>query len=140
MYKQLKSFIIETMKLKDLPKLSFLRYLDANIQNSAIQRKLPIDNSIVIDSLKSDLKKLNDELAYIKDLDLINTKNQHVFIINSILPKTYSEEVTEEKIKKIIEGLGLVSIKDMGKVMAEVKKDSSFDLKMSSVIIKKLLT
>ena len=73
--------------------------------------------------------------------DLLKKEQEEISIINSFLPKQMSDEETKNICKKVIENLGANSIKDMGKVMAALKKDYGDVLDFSNVskVIKEFL-
>ena len=89
-------------------------------------------------------KQRNDScIAYKKAgrEDLLKKEQDEISIINNFLPKQMSEEETKNICKKVIENLGANSIKDMGKVMAALKKDYGDVLDFSNVskVIKEFL-
>lgn len=75
-------------------------------------------------------------------LDLANPELAQVTVIEQFLPKQLSEDEVEAAITPIVERLGAVSIKDMGKVMGEASKElaGKTDGKTISLIVKKLLS
>ena len=62
-------------------------------------------------------------------------------ILTSFLPKQMSEEDTKKLCAALISKLGASSIKDMGKIMGELKKSHSDEIDFSKAgsIIKELL-
>ena len=62
-------------------------------------------------------------------------------VISQYLPKQISEEDTMKICKEVIKSIGANSIKDMGKVMGELKKNNadSIDFSKAGEIIKELL-
>ena len=63
-------------------------------------------------------------------------------IIDTFLPKQLSEEETKKICKEIIESLGASSIKDMGKIMEQLKQkySDSVDFSKENTIVKGLLS
>lgn len=55
--------------------------------------------------------------------DLVKKESEEIAVIERFLPKQMSTEETTAAIGKIIADLGASGIKDMGKVMAELKKN-----------------
>ena len=89
-------------------------------------------------------KQRNDScIAYKKAgrQDLLKKELDEISIINNFFPKQMSEEETKNICKKVIDNLGANSIKDMGKVMAALKKDYGDVLDFSKVskLIKEFL-
>ena len=73
--------------------------------------------------------------------DLVDKETKELKIIQEYLPEQLSEEETKKICKDIISKLGAVSIKDMGKVMGELKKlhADEIDFAKAGPIIKELL-
>ena len=74
--------------------------------------------------------------------DLLKIEEEEIKVIDSFLPKQLSEEETKKICKEIIESLGASSIKDMGKIMGELKKkySDSIDFSKVNIIVKGLLS
>ena len=89
-------------------------------------------------------KQRNDSCVAYKKAgreDLLKREQDEISIIDNFLPKQMSEEETKTICKKVIDNLGANSIKDMGKVMAALKKDYGDGLDFSKVskLIKEFL-
>ena len=65
--------------------------------------------------------------------DLLKKEKDEIAIINNFLPKQMSEEETKNLCKKVISDLGATSMKDMGKVIGELKKNHGDVLDFSKV-------
>ena len=75
-------------------------------------------------------------------LDLLQSEEEEIKIIDSFLPKQISEEETKKICKEVIETLGATNIKDMGKIMGTLKKkySDSIDFSKVNIIVKGLLS
>ena len=73
--------------------------------------------------------------------DLLEVEQNEYNIISSFLPKQLSEEDTKKICEETISNLGAASIKDMGKVMGELKKKyaDEIDFAKAGVLLKQLL-
>lgn len=73
--------------------------------------------------------------------ELAVKEENEIRVIEKFLPKQLSEEETKDIIKAVIEKIGASSIKDMGKVMAEIKANyaGQVDMGKASGLIKGLL-
>lgn len=73
--------------------------------------------------------------------ELAVKEENEIKVIEKFLPKQLSEEETKDIIKAVIEKIGASSIKDMGKVMAEIKANyaGQVDMGKASGLIKGLL-
>ena len=74
-------------------------------------------------------------------IDLLEVEQNEYEILTSFLPKQMSEEDTKKLCAELISNLGASSIKDMGKIMGELKKSHSDEIDFSKAgsIIKELL-
>ena len=64
-YEQLREDIKTNMKLHN--NVSFLRYLDSKIQSKSLDTRQEITDGLVVDVLKSEHKKLLENISYVKD-------------------------------------------------------------------------
>jgi len=73
--------------------------------------------------------------------ELLEVEEAEIRIIDTFLPKQLSEEETKKICKEIIESLGASSIKDMGKIMGQLKQkySDSIDFSKVNTIVKGLL-
>ena len=71
--------------------------------------------------------------------DLLDVEQNEYDILSSFLPKQLSEEETKKICEDIISKLGANSIKDMGKVMGELKNKYSdeIDFAIAGALLKK---
>ena len=73
--------------------------------------------------------------------DLLEIEQNEFNILSSFLPKQLSDEDTKKICEEIISKLGANSIKDMGKVMGELKKQNAdeIDFSKAGALLKELL-
>ena len=73
--------------------------------------------------------------------DLLEIEQGEVSVLSEYLPKQLSEEETRKICSEIISSSGASSIKDMGRVMGELKKNHSdtIDFAKAGAILKELL-
>ena len=73
--------------------------------------------------------------------DLLEIEQNEFNILSSFLPKQLSDEDTKKICEEIISKLGANSIKDMGKVMGELKKQHAdeIDFSKAGALLKELL-
>ena len=73
--------------------------------------------------------------------DLLEVEQNEYDVLTSFLPKQLSEEDTKKICEDLISKLGASSIKDMGKIMGELKKQYSdeIDFSKAGALLKKLL-
>ena len=73
--------------------------------------------------------------------DLLEVEQNEYNILSSFLPKQLSEEDTKKICEETISKLSATSIKDMGKVMGELKKQHAdeIDFARAGALLKQLL-
>ena len=130
----------EALKNKDKKTYSTLRLVVASIKDTLIAKKLKdkqtLPDNDLISLLKKMVKQRNDSCeAYKKGGrdELVENEMSEIKIINEFLPKQLSEEETKKICLDTIKKVGANSIKDMGKVMGELKKEYSDVLDFSKV-------
>ena len=71
----------------------------------------------------------------------LESETKEINVINTFLPKQLSEEETKKICSEIITKVGAQTIKDMGKVMGELKKNysDSIDFSKAGPMLKELL-
>ena len=138
----------EALKTKDKKTYSTLRLVVAAIKDLLIAKKLKdkqtLPDNDLISLLKKMVKQRNDSCeAYKKGgrNELFENEMSEIKIINQFLPKQLSEDETKKLCVEMISKLGVSSIKDMGKVMGELKKNysDSIDFSKAGSMLKELL-
>ena len=139
----------EALKSKDKETYSTLRLVVAAIKDAIIAKKIKDKNTLPDADLTSLLKKMvkqrNDSCEAYKKAgrdELLAVETKEIEIISSFLPKQLNYEETRKICEDTIKSVGASSIKDMGKVMGQLKKASnsdSLDFSKVSNIIKEIL-
>ena len=137
------------LKSKDKNKISTYRLILSSIKDlDIINRSGPNKKETDNEDIKKLLKKMMKQRAESIDIykknnrsDLLEIEQNEFNILSSFLPKQLNEEETKKICEKIISKLGANSIKDMGKVMGELKKQyaDEIDFSKAGVLIKQLL-
>ena len=137
------------LKSKDKNKISTYRLIlsgikDLDINNRSGAEKKETDDEDIKKLLKKMIKQRSESIELYKKnnrKDLQDIEEQEVGIISRYLPKQISEEDTKKICEEVIKSTGASSIKDMGKVMGELKKNNadSIDFSKAGAIIKELL-
>ena len=115
-----------------------------DIANRSGPNKKDTDDSDISKLLKKMIKQRNESIdVYKKNKrdDLLKIEQNEVNILSAYLPKQLSEEETKKLCSDIISKLEAKSIKDMGKIMGELKKNhsESLDFSIAGKIIKQIL-
>ena len=137
------------LKAKDKNKISTYRLILSGIKDLDITNRSQVDKKETDDEdikklLKKMIKQRSESIELYKKnnrKDLQDIEEQEVETISQYLPKQISEEDTKKICEEVIKSTGANSIKDMGKVMGELKKNNadSIDFSKAGAIIKELL-
>ena len=137
------------LKAKDKSKISTYRLILSSIKDLDISnRSGPNKKETDDDDIKKLLKKMVKQRAESIDIykknnrtDLLEIEQNEQNILTGFLPKQLSEEETKKICADIISKLGASSLKDMGKIMGELKKlhADEIDFAKASPLIKELL-
>ena len=138
------------LKSKDKNKISTYRLIlsgikDLDINNRSGPNKKDTDDEDIKKLLKKMIKQRSESIEVYKKNnrnDLLEIEENEVNVLSEYLPKQMSEEETISICKQIIEKTGASSIKEMGKVMGELKQNYSdnIDFSKAGALIKDLLS
>ena len=138
------------LKAKDKTKISTYRLILSSIKDLDILNRSGINKKETDDDdIKKLLKKMLKQRAESIDIykknnrsDLLEVEQNEYDILTSFLPKQLGEEETKKICSNIISKVGASSIKDMGKVMGELKKQHAdeIDFAKAGPLIKELLS
>ena len=117
---------------------------DRDIANRSNSNKGEAEESEILNLLKKMRKQRQDSIELYKKgarQELIDIENEEIKIIDTFLPKQLSDEETQKICEKVINEVGASSVKDMGKIMGDLKKNYStvIDFSKVGIIVKKLL-
>ena len=137
------------LKSKDKNKISTYRLILSSIKDlDIVNRSGPNKKETDDDDIKKLLKKMVKQRAESIDIykknnrrDLLEVEQNEYDILTSFLPKQLSEEETKKICADVISKIGANSLKDMGKVMGELKKTHADEIDFSKAgsLIKELL-
>ena len=137
------------LKSKDKNKISTYRLIlagikDLDINNRSGPEKKVTDDDDVKKLLKKMIKQRSESIEVYKKnnrKDLLEIEQGEVTVLSEYLPKQLNDEETQKVCSDIISLLGASSIKDMGKVMGELKKKyaDTIDFAKAGKILKDLL-
>ena len=137
------------LKSKNRTLISTLRLVLAAIKERDISNrsgeKQEVVNDAEIVKVLLKMKKQRQESASLykkgERHELLKIEEDEIKIIDSFLPKQLNEEETKKICQETIKSLGSSSIKDMGKIMGELKKkySNTMDFSKVNVIVKGLL-
>ncbi|MBK1841414.1 GatB/YqeY domain-containing protein [Azospirillum sp. YIM B02556] len=119
----------EAMRAKDTRAVSTLRLILTDLKNRDIDARTRgvtdgIDEAGILSMLQTMVKQRNESAGMYEQggrPELAQQEREEIAVIERFLPKQMSAEEATAAIESIVTELGASSIKDMGKVMAELK-------------------
>jgi len=118
----------EAMKAGDKRRISTIRLIQAALKDRDIEARGLGKEKISEDDILGLLQKMTKQrqdcakiYAEGKRPDLVQQEEEEIAIIAGFLPKQMSEAETAAAIGAVVADIGAAGLKDMGKVMAELK-------------------
>jgi uncharacterized protein YqeY len=134
----IKAAQIAAMKAGDKEARAAIGLIQAAIKNRDIEARTggapADDDALVIEVLQKMVKQRRESIAMFEQggrAELAAAEAAEVAVIERFLPAQMSEEETRAAIESIKADLGAVGMKDMGRVMAELKARHATTLDMS---------
>ena len=139
----------EALKAKDKSKISTYRLIlsaikDLDIANRSGPNKKDTDDNDIKKLLKKMIKQRAESIDVYKKNnreDLLKIEENEHQILSGYLPKQLGDQETKKICLEVAQKIGATSIKDMGKVMGELKKNYSdtLDFSKAGLLLKEIL-
>jgi uncharacterized protein len=147
---QLTADMKDAMKSGDKRKLATIRLMNAAIKDKDINTRTDghdsekISDASIMDVFGKMVKQRQDSIAAFDAggrLELAQQEREEMAIIQSYMPKQMTDDEAKAAVAGVIAAVGATSIKDMGKVMAELKAKFSGQMDMGKAggVVKALL-
>ena len=132
------------MRAKDKPRLGTIRLILAAVKQREVDERIEINDEQMLTILDKMVKQRRDSIEQYERAerqDLVDQEALEIKIISEYLPEPLSEEETVHLVEQVIAELGATSVKDMGKVMQQIKTrvEGRADMKVVGKIVKNLL-
>ena len=133
----------KSLKSKDKTKISTYRLIlssikDLDILNRSGPNKKETDDEDIKKLFKKMMKQRAESIEIYKKnnrSDLLEVEQNEYDILSSFLPKQLNEEDTKKICEEIVSKVGANSVKDMGKVMGELKKQHADEIDFSKACL-----
>ena len=144
----IKAAQIEAMKAGDKPRLAAVRLILAKLKDKDIELRtapnVPDDDVVVVDVLQKMAKQRRESIALYEQggrQELADVEKAELAVIEAFMPLQMGEDETRAAIEAIKAELGASSMKDMGRVIAELKArhGSQLDMGKASGLVKAAL-
>ncbi|MDG1437744.1 MAG: GatB/YqeY domain-containing protein, partial [Emcibacteraceae bacterium] len=134
---------------KDKRRLCTIRLIMAAVKDRDISVRTESDSKVgdaeIIEILSKMVKQRNESSKAYEDAgreELAKQENDEIVIIKEFLPRQLSDAEVETAVKGTIEKTGASGLKDIGKIMAQLKGEFSgqMDFSKASALTKDLLS
>ena len=128
-----------TMKAGDKDRLKVLRLMRAAIQQIEVDKRIELDDSAVLGVLDKMVKQRRDSITQFKNggrEDLADIELAEIAVLETYLPEQLGEAELNKIIDQAIKDSGAESIRDMGKVMGQIKAKAAGRADMGAVSAK----
>jgi len=139
----------EAMRAKDQRRVGTLRLINSALKDKDIEArglgKGPLSDEEILALLQKMIKQRNDSIeAYEKAgrADLVAQEQEEKQIIEAYLPQQMGPDEVKAAVQAAIASTGAASVKDMGKVMGELKAKFAgrMDFSKANGVVKDLLS
>ncbi len=144
----IKAAQITAMKAGDKPRLAAVRLILAKLKDKDIELRtasaVPDDDVLVVDVLQKMAKQRRESIdLYVKGdrQELADAESDELAVIESFMPALMGEDEVNAAIAGIKAELGASGMKDMGRVIAELKvrHGTQIDMSKASGLVKAAL-
>ena len=145
---EIKSAQIAAMKAGDKPRLNAVRLILAKLKDRDIELRtasqVPDDDTLVVEVLQKMGKQRRESITLYEQggrQELADAEKAELAVIEGFMPAQMSEAETSAAIEAIKAELGASSVKDMGRVIAQLKSrhGSQLDMSKASGLVKAAL-
>jgi uncharacterized protein YqeY len=126
----------DAMRAKDKARLAAIRLITAAIKQREVDERIELDDAQVTAVLDKMAKQRRESISQFEKAgrdDLIAQEVMELEIIQSYLPEQLGEDEINALIDSAMQATGATSIKDMGKVMGQLKPKLQGRADMSAV-------
>ena len=144
----IKSAQVAAMKAGDKPRLAAVRLILAKLKDKDIELRtastVPDDDALVVDVLQKMAKQRRESITLYEQggrQELADVEKAELTVIEEFLPAQMGEDEVKAAIEAIKTELGATSMKDMGRVVAELKArhGTQLDMGKASGLVKAAL-
>ena len=119
----------EAMRAKEQAKVGTIRMILAGVKDRDIAARpqgnsTGIDDGAILNLLRSMIKQRQESIEMYRQggrQELVDKEAAEILVIESFMPQQMNDEETRAAVTAVIKETGAATIKDMGKVMAELR-------------------
>lgn len=133
------------MRARDRKRVAAFRLINAAVKQVEIDQRLELDDAKILEILAKQVKQRQNSIEQFQTggrVDLVEQEQFEIDIINEFLPDSPTDEELLQSIKDTIASLSADSMKDMGRVMQQLRSElpGSVDMKQVSNLVREQLT
>lgn len=145
---QLKTALTDAMRARDRARVDALRFIQAAIKNRDIEARTgphpTDDDQLVIEVLRKMAKQHHESISMFETggrAELAAAERAELEVIESFLPPQMAAADIEAAVRKAVADSGAASLKDMGRVMGQLKQahGAALDMTQASALAKQIL-
>ena len=124
------------MKAGDKDRLKVVRLMLAAIKQVEVDKRIELDDTAVLSVLEKMIKQRRDSVQQFQKGnrdDLADIELAEIVVLKDYLPEQLSDDELDAMIDEAISSSGAQSIRDMGKVMGQIKSKAAGRADMGSV-------
>ena len=124
------------MRAGDKDRLKVVRLMLAAIKQVEVDKRIELDDAAILAILNKMVKQRRDSVSQFTDggrIDLADIEIAEIAVLEAYLPEQMSDAELDQLIEQAIATSGAESIRDMGKVMGQVKAKAEGRADMSTV-------
>lgn len=139
----------DAMRAKDQRKVGTLRLVNSALKDKDIEArglgKGPLSDEEILALLQKMIKQRNDSIEAFEKAgrtDLVEQEQAEKVIIEAYLPQQMDADEVKAAVQAVIASTGAASVKEMGKVMGELKAKyaGKMDFSKANGVVKELLS
>lgn len=114
----------QAMRAGDKPRLAVIRMGLAAIKQREVDERIELDDAQVLSIIEKMIKQRRESASQFRAgnrEDLAEREDSEIIVLQAYLPEPLSEAEIETLIEDALQTTGATSMRDMGKVMAEVR-------------------
>ena len=124
------------LRAGDKARLSVLRMALAGVKQREVDTRRPLDDAGVQSVIERMIKQGRDSASQYGQggrADLVAKEEAEIKVLQTYLPQPLSDSELDNLIAEVLEATGASSLKDLGRVMAEIKTRAAGRVDMSEV-------
>lgn len=124
------------MRAGEKDRLGLIRMLQAAIKQREVDERIALDDAQTLSVIEKMIKQRKESVEQFQSggrEDLAAKERAEIAVLQAYLPAQLSDAELEAIVKDAIAGTGATTVKDMGKVMAQVKAKAAGRADMGAV-------